>query len=120
MSAKFVSSKSWAWPAAPLARAAQPGAVRSDVPTTVHSGVPPSARATARTPAATGSAAPASMTPIVSRAARRVCASTASEQSRNDVLTTNSARRVVAVMARTIAEGPGGCKGRAGDRQSSP
>ena len=54
-------------PAAPLARAAQPGEVLSFVPTTVASAMPPSARTTRRTMPATGSAAPASMTPSVSR-----------------------------------------------------
>src|SRR5205814_7825096 len=37
---------------------------------------------------------------------------------RKDVLTTNSARRVVAIMARTIAEGLDGCKPRTSSRQS--
>src|SRR5437867_1794377 len=101
--AKFVSSKSWAWPAAPLASAAQPGEVLSVVPTTVASAMPPSARTTRRTMRATGSAAPASITPSVSSAARRTWAMASPGQSSKDVLTMNSARRAAALMDGTIS-----------------
>ena len=103
ISAKLVSSKSCAWPAVPFARAAQPGAVTSRVPTTVQSAVPPSARATARTARAAGSAAPASITPSVSSAARRTRATASGGHSSSDVLTVNSASRAVALMAGTIS-----------------
>src|SRR5437867_1630843 len=102
-SAKFVSSKSCAWPAAPLASAAQPGEVLSEVPTTVASAIPPSARTTRRTMRATGSVAPASITPSVSSAARRTWATASAGQSPSDVLTMNSARRAAALMDGTIA-----------------
>ena len=68
-------------------------------PTTVQSGEPPSMWMTARTAAAAGSAAPASITPTVSSVARRTCAIAASGQSARAALTTNSARRAVALMA---------------------
>src|SRR5207249_11739379 len=102
-SAKFVSSKSCACPAAPLARAAQPGEVLSELPTTVASAIPPSARTTRRTTRATGSVAPASITPSVSSAARRTWATASAGQSHSDVLTMNSARRAAALMDGTIA-----------------
>src|SRR5881628_3123503 len=99
MRANDVSSKSWAWPAAPLASAAHVGGVRSEAPTTVQSGVPPSARATSRTIRAIGSVLPASMTPIESSAARRTLAMASRGQSSRRVLTTNSAIRAMALMA---------------------
>src|SRR5207247_1200005 len=98
-SANDVSSKSWACPAAPLASAAHVGDVRSEAPTTVQSGVPPSARATSRTIRAIGSVLPASMTPIESSAARRTLAMASRGQSSRRVLTTNSAIRAMALMA---------------------
>ena len=83
-----------------MASAAHVGAVRIDVPITVHSGVPPSARATARTLAATGSAAPASITPErVERGAANLDDARRRGNRRSEVLTTNSARRAVALMA---------------------
>src|SRR5204863_664503 len=91
--------KSWACPAAPLASAAHVGDVRSEAPTTVQSGVPPSARATSRTIRAIGSVLPASMTPIESSAARRTLAMASRGQSSRRVLTTNSAIRAMALMA---------------------
>src|SRR5438045_7927401 len=105
-SAKLVSSKSCAWPAAPLQRAAQVGDVRSALPITVQSGAPPSRRATVRVMRATGSAAPARTTPRVSIAARRTWTRAASGQLANPVVVTNSARRVVAVMSGAAGGGP--------------
>src|SRR5438094_9660662 len=108
ISAKFVSSKSCACPAVPLASAAHPGEVTSRVPTTVARGVPLSARATARTARAAGSPAPASITPSVSSAARRNRASASGGQSSREVLTANSATRAVALMGGKYHECRGG------------
>ena len=105
-----MSSKSWAWPAVPLARAAQVGAARSEVPTIVQSGVPPSARMTPRTAAAAGSDAPASITPSVSSVARRTWAigglGSIGQRGLDDELGETGGR----AHGRTIAEGLRGCK----------
>src|SRR2546427_281188 len=69
----------------------------------VASEMPPSARTTRRTMRATGSAAPASITPSVSSAARRTWAIASPGQSSKDVLTMNSARRAAALMDGTIS-----------------
>src|SRR5215831_9659367 len=82
--AKLVSSKSSAWAAVPLARAAHTAPVRSEVPTTVARGEPPSARATSVTMRAAGSTASAG-------------------QSSQRLFVTNSARCEVARMGESLA-----------------
>src|SRR4030095_7064850 len=72
---------------------------------------------TARTAAAAGSDAPASITPSVSSVARRTWAIAASGASVSAVLTTNSARRAVALMARRWGRPPA-VAGRPGPREN--
>ena len=73
--------------------------VRMRVPNTVQSGVPPSALRTRRTIRATGSPAPARVTPRVSSAARRASARASGGQSSRRVRVVNSASRVLTVIA---------------------
>src|SRR5215475_9573494 len=102
--AKLVSSKSSAWAAVPLARAAHTAPVRSEVPTTVARGEPPSARATSVTMRAAGSTEPASITPRQSRMARRAASTPSAGQSSQRLFVTNSARCEVARMGESLAQ----------------
>src|SRR5215468_5350140 len=102
--AKLVSSKSSAWAAVPLASAAHTAPVRSEVPTTVARGEPPSARATSVTMRAAGSTEPASITPRQSRMARRAASTASAGQSSQRLFVTNSARCEVARMGESLAQ----------------